>query len=377
MTETAEHLLSRTPLDALHRSLGAKLVPFAGYLMPLNYPRGIIAEHLHTRAEASLFDVSHMGQVDLAGSDIAARLERLVPADLAGLKPDRQRYTLFTNEAGGIVDDLMVTRRGDGLRLVVNASRRQIDLDHLRGHLGTASVKLRDDLALLALQGPKAAMALARLAPAVAGLSFMSAATLDLAGTRCDVTRSGYTGEDGFEISVPAAQAEGLARRLLEMQEVAPAGLGARDTLRLEAGLCLYGEDIDETTSVVEADLAWTIQKRRREQGGFPGAAAILRQLQEGVSRRRVGIRPEGRQIARAATPVLDAQGKEIGRLTSGSFGPTVNGAIAMGYVDRVQAAPGTMLGLMLRGTVRPAQVVSLPFVPHRYHFSPQPSGHS
>lgn len=370
MTETAEHPLSRTPLDALHRSLGAKLVPFAGYLMPLNYPRGIIAEHLHTRAEASLFDVSHMGQVDLAGADIAVRLERLVPADLISLKQDRQRYTLFTNESGGIIDDLMVTRRGDGLRLVVNAARREVDLDHLRRHLGAGAVTLRDDLALLALQGPKAATVLARLAPEAAELSFMGATTLDLAGARCDITRSGYTGEDGFEISVPATQAEELARRLLEMQEVAPAGLGARDTLRLEAGLCLYGEDIDEGTSVIEAALPWTIQKRRRQEGGFPGAELILRQLQQGAPRRRVGIKPEGRQIARAATPVLDAQGNEVGHLTSGSFGPTVNGPIAMGYIDGVHVEPGTALGLMLRGALRPAQIVALPFVPHRYHFS-------
>src|SRR5579862_6580157 len=333
--------LARTPLYDLHKSLGAKLVPFAGYEMPVQYPTGIIAEHLHTRAKAALFDVSHMGQVLLSGPRIIADLEALVPADIAGLAQGRVRYTVFTNESGGILDDLMAGKDGDALRLVVNAGPKQADLAHLRRHLGEQAVRWLEDRALLALQGPAAAEVLARFAPGVGALPFMSAAVVEIAAQRCHVTRSGYTGEDGFEISVPAAGAEALARRLLAEAEVIPAGLGARDTLRLEAGLCLYGSDIDTTTSVVEADLAWTIQPRRRREGGFPGAPVILRQLAEGAARRRVGIKPEGRQIARAETPIVDAAGKSIGYVTSGGFGPSVDSAIAMGYVAAAQAKPG------------------------------------
>jgi aminomethyltransferase len=365
----AEFALHRTPLHDLHKSLGAKMVPFAGYDMPVQYAPGIMAEHLHTRAKAGLFDVSHMGQVRLDGAAAAPALESLVPGDIAGLAPGRMRYTLFTNDAGGILDDLMVTNAGNHLILVVNASRKQDDLSHLRRHLaGRAKVMPLDDRALLALQGPAAAAVLARLAPRVDEMSFMTGAALEVDGLPCFVTRSGYTGEDGFEISVPALSAERLARRLLAQPEVMPAGLGARDSLRLEAGLCLHGHDIDETTSVVEADLAWAVQKRRRAEGGFPGAAAIARQFKDGAPRKRVGIKPEGRAPAREGTDIVGNSGAVIGRITSGGFGPSADGPIAMGYVAAAQAALGTPLKLMVRGTPRPARIVPLPFVPHRYH---------
>jgi aminomethyltransferase len=364
----AEEQLARTPLYALHESLGAKLTAFAGYAMPVQYPAGIIAEHLHTRAKAALFDVSHMGQVVLAGAGIAAKLEHLVPADIAGLSSGRVRYTVFTNDRGGIIDDLMVAKDGETLRLVVNASRKAEDVAHLRAALGAGAVTYLDDRALIALQGPAAAAVLARLARGVDTMAFMSMAPVEIDGIACHVTRSGYTGEDGYEISVPAVSAEQLARRLLTEPEVAPAGLGARDTLRLEAGLCLYGIDIDETTTPIEADLAWTIQKRRRAEGGFPGAAIIQRELGQGASRRRVGIKPEGRQIARGHTPIIDAAGTEIGTVTSGGFSPSLEGAIAMGYVPAALARPGTALRLSVRGAERPAQIAALPFVPHRYH---------
>jgi aminomethyltransferase len=370
MTEVS---LAQTPLHELHKSLGAKLVAFAGYEMPVQYPAGIIAEHLHTRAKASLFDVSHMGQVSLSGPKIAAALESLVPADIAGLAQGRVRYTVLTNDQGGILDDLMVAKDGEALHLVVNAARKQADLDHLRAGLGAQAVRYHDARALLALQGPEAAAVLNRLAPGIDRLAFMAAAPIEIAGQRCMVTRSGYTGEDGFEISVAASGAEALARALLALPGVAPAGLGARDTLRLEAGLCLYGSDIDETTSVIEADLAWTIQPRRRKEGGFPGAAVILRQLAEGAPRRRVGIKPEGRQIARGGTSIVDTRGTVIGQVTSGGFGPSVDGAIAMGYVASSHAMPGTEIGLIVRGATKPARIVKLPFVPHHYHQSPAP----
>jgi aminomethyltransferase len=368
----AEEKLARTPLYALHQSLGAKLTAFAGYEMPVQYPAGIIAEHLHTRAKASLFDVSHMGQVVLAGADIAAKFERLVPAEIVGLRSGRVRYTVFTSDRGGIIDDLMVAKDGAVLRLVVNAARKTEDLAHLRGALGDGAVTYLEERALIALQGPAAAAVLARLARGAETMAFMSVAAVAIAGIACYVTRSGYTGEDGYEISVPEADAEKLARRLLAEPEVAPAGLGARDTLRLEAGLCLYGNDIDESTTPVEADLAWTIQKRRRAEGGFPGAAIIQRELALGATRRRVGIKPEGRQIARGHTPIIDAAGNEIGMITSGGFSPSLEGAIAMGYVPSALAAPGTALRLSVRGAARLAQIAALPFVPHRYHLPPR-----
>ena len=358
----------RTPLYDLHLSLGAKMVPFAGYDMPVQYGAGIMAEHLHTRAKAGLFDVSHMGQARLVGADAAAALERLVPGDIKGLAPGRMRYTLFTNERGGILDDLMVTAASDHLFLVVNAGRKVQDFAHLERHLaGTAKLTPLPERALIALQGPAAATVLARLAPGAAALAFMTGASFPLDGIDCFVTRSGYTGEDGFELSVPADSAERLARRLLAEPEVMPAGLGARDSLRLEAGLCLYGHDIDETTTVVEADLAWTIQKRRRADGGFPGAAAIARELASGARRKRVGIRPEGRAPAREGTEITDAAGTAIGRITSGGFGPSADGPVAMGYVATAAAALGTPVKLLVRGTPRPGRIVPLPFVPHRY----------
>jgi aminomethyltransferase len=364
----AEDKLAYTPLYELHKSLGAKLTPFAGYDMPVQYSAGIIAEHLHTREQASLFDVSHMGQVVLRGADIVAKFERLVPADITGLRSGRVRYTMFTNERGGILDDLMVAKDGDALRLVVNASRKAEDIALMRAALGDGAVTYLDDRALIALQGPAAAAVLARLARGVEAMAFMSMAPVEIDGIACFVTRSGYTGEDGYEISVPGDAAEKLAQRLLAEPEVAPAGLGARDTLRLEAGLCLYGNDIDETTTPIEADLAWTIQKRRREQGGFPGDAIIQRELAQGASRRRVGIKPEGRQIARGHTPIVDGASQEIGMITSGGFSPSLEGAIAMGYVPAALAATGTALRLSVRGAGRSAQIADLPFVPHRYH---------
>jgi aminomethyltransferase len=361
--------LKRTPLHALHCELGARMVPFAGYEMPVQYPAGILAEHLHTRSQAGLFDVSHMGQIRLAGAQAVAAFERLVPSDLQALSLMRMRYTLLLNEQGGILDDLMATRSTDGLFLVVNAARKEADLAHLQQHLrSAATVELLADRGLLALQGPAAAAVLSRIAPGVDRLGFMNAAEMTIASRPCLIARSGYTGEDGFEISLPANDAEPLARQLLAQPEVAPIGLGARDSLRLEAGLCLYGHDIDESTTAVEADLAWTIGKRRRVEGGFPGAVTILRQLAEGAPRKRVGIRPDGRAPAREATEIIGTSGNPIGRVTSGGFGPSIGGPIAMGYVDRAYSTEGTALALLVRGTPRPARVARLPFVPTRYY---------
>lgn len=361
--------LKRTPLHDLHRELGARLVPFAGWEMPVQYPAGILAEHQHGRAAAALFDVSHMGQVRLDGADAAIALERLVPADIQGLKPGRARYTQFTDGQGGILDDLIVSNAGDHLFLVVNAGCRDADLDHLRGALEPA-VRVTElaDRALLALQGPAAATVLARLAPPAAELPFMGTAEMDLSGVPCRVSRLGYTGEDGYEISVPAADAMPLARTLLAQPEVKPAGLGARDSLRLEAGLPLYGHEIDTSTTPVEAGLAWSIQKRRRQEGGFAGAEVILRQLAEGTTRRLVGIRPEGRAPAREGSEIQDANGRTIGKVTSGGFGPSLGAPVAMGYVETEHAEPGRELSLIVRGKPLPARVAALPFVPRRYH---------
>jgi aminomethyltransferase len=378
-TDPADEPLATTPLDALHRSLGARMVPFAGYAMPVQYDMtgalaarcrgGVMAEHLHCRSQAALFDVSHMGQARLEGDGAVAAFEALVPGDIAGLKPGRQRYTLFTNEAGGIIDDLMVANPGDGaLFLVVNAARKAVDVTHLRTRLPD-HVNLIElpDRALLALQGPLAVSVLARMAPEVATLPFMGFAAIAIAGIACWVSRSGYTGEDGFEISVPADQAEALARALLEAPEVAPAGLGARDSLRLEAGLCLYGDDIDELTSPIEAGLTWVIGKRRKLGWDFPGGQVMRDQLANGVVRRRVGIRPEGRAPARALTTIMAEDGTEAGTVTSGGFSPSLNAPIAMGYVRKDLAEDGTRLNLIVRGKAAPATVVPLPFVPHRY----------
>lgn len=362
-------ILAKTPLHSLHRDLGAKLVPFAGYDMPVQYPTGILAEHNHTRTAASLFDVSHMGQAIIRGGDRVAALERLVPGDIRALAEGRTRYTQFTTEQGGILDDLMVTNAGDHLFLVVNAACKAADLAHLKAGLGAgAEVEELDDRALLALQGPAAAQVMARLAPAAAEMAFMSWRHLEVAGIPCWISRSGYTGEDGFEISVPAAQAEALAQRLLAEDGVRPVGLGARDSLRLEAGLCLYGSDIDTTTTPVEAALTWSISKRRRSEGGYPGAAVVQRQLAEDAPRLRVGLKPVDKAPARAHTAITDKEGRPLGEVTSGGFGPTVGGPVAMGYVRADHARPGTAVMLVVRGVPREARVVELPFVPHRYH---------
>jgi aminomethyltransferase len=371
----AEEPLKRTPLHGLHLEWGAKMVPFAGYDMPVQYPSGILSEHLHTRAQAGLFDVSHMGQLRLTarpGGDAAAALESVVTSDIRGLGQAKMRYALFTNESGGILDDLMVTNLGDHLMLVVNAGCKEADEAHLRRHIdGDVDIENLSRRALLALQGPAAAQALARLVPDCRKLEFMSSAVWVIEGTRCFVTRSGYTGEDGFEISVPNEAAEALARRLLAMPEVKPIGLGARDSLRLEAGLCLYGHDIDTTTTPVEAGLAWSIGARRRKEGGFPGARIIQQQLAQGPSRRRVGILPDGRQPAREHTEIQDGAGMKLGEITSGGFGPSLGAPVAMGYVAASAAALGTALTLMVRGKPQPARTAALPFVKHNYKRQP------
>jgi aminomethyltransferase len=369
-TAPATDALLRTPLHALHREFGARMVPFAGYDMPVQYPDGILKEHLHCRASAGLFDVSHMGQARIDGAAAVAALEALVPGDLAALAPGRMRYTMFTDDNAGILDDLMVTARRDGgFVVVLNAACKAADMAHLEAGLtGGARATLMDDRALLALQGPKAAEVMARLAPGAEAMEFMSAADMTIAGIDCFVSRSGYTGEDGYEISVAASGAEALACKLLAEPEVAPIGLGARDTLRLEAGLCLYGHDIDTTTTPVEAGLAWTISKRRRAEGGFPGAARISKELAEGPARKRVGIRPEGRAPARDGTAVSDSAGHAVGTVTSGGFSPSLAAPVAMGYVASSSAAPGTALSLDVRGKALAARVADLPFVPHRYH---------
>jgi len=367
-TDSSESL-KKTPLHALHVELGGKMVPFAGYDMPVQYPAGILKEHQHTRARAGLFDVSHMGQVRLTGDDAAAALEALVPGDIKGLGERRMRYTLFLNETGGILDDLMVTNAGDHLFLVVNAARKEHDVAHLTERLkGRAEVELLDDLALMALQGPDAAGVLARFVPEAADMKFMSYLPATFDGVPVVLTRSGYTGEDGYEISCDKADAEAIARALLAQPEVEPIGLGARDSLRLEAGLCLYGHDIDETTTPVEAALEWALSKRRRAEGGFPGAEIVLAQLQSGAQRRRVGIRPDGRQPAREHTEIVDEAGNRLGEVTSGGFGPTANGPVAMGYVDIGRAAVDTPLTLMVRGKPLAAKVAAMPFVPQRYY---------
>ncbi len=372
MSDTEDNL-KQTPLHDLHLELGGRMVPFAGYAMPVQYPAGIMAEHQQTRGGAGLFDVSHMGQVTITDADggagAAAAIESLVPADVQGLAPGRSRYSFFTNAEGGILDDLTITRTGDGLFVVVNAACKDADFAHLQAGLaGQAEVSMDETAGMLALQGPAAAEVLARLAPEVAGMAFMTQIEVALAGATCRVSRAGYTGEDGYEIAVPGAAADALARRLLAEPEVGPVGLGARDSLRLEAGLCLYGHDIDKTTTPVEAGLTWAIQKRRREEGGFPGAEVIQRQLAEGPARRRVGLRPEGRAPVREGAELLNGQGETAGRVTSGVFGPSVGAPVAMGYVDAGLAAPDTAVTALVRGREQPCRVAKLPFAPHRYH---------
>ncbi|SDI04310.1 aminomethyltransferase [Bradyrhizobium sp. Rc2d] len=371
--------LRRTPLYDLHVSLGGKMVPFAGYDMPVQYPAGVLKEHLHTRASAGLFDVSHMGQIALRPKsgrveDAARALERLVPQDVVAIAPGRQRYAQFTNADGGILDDLMVANFGDHLFLVVNAACKDADEAHLRAHLsGDCVIDSLADRALIALQGPKAESALAKMCAVAPSMTFMDAGPHEVAGLPCFVSRSGYTGEDGFEISVPAGDAERLAKTLLENPDLMPIGLGARDSLRLEAGLCLYGHDIDTTTTPVEAALEWSVQKSRRtggaRAGGFPGADAILAHFDKGASRRRVGLRAEGRAPVREGA-LLFAEataGGPIGKVTSGGFGPSLNAPVAMGYVPTSRSALGTKLFAEVRGQRLPLQVAAMPFVKNTY----------
>ncbi|MGZ8368986.1 MAG: glycine cleavage system aminomethyltransferase GcvT [Rhodoplanes sp.] len=371
--------LKRTPLHALHVRLGARMVPFAGYDMPVQYPTGIIKEHEHTRAAAGLFDVSHMGQIALRPrsgriEDAARALETLVPADIVGLPQGRQRYALFTNEGGGILDDLMVSNQGDHLFLVVNASRKEADEEHLRTHLAAScEVVPLCERALVALQGPQAVDVLASFAPELRAMRFMDARTIALMGERCLASRSGYTGEDGFEISLPAEKAEAFCGALLQNPAVKPIGLGARDSLRLEAGLCLYGADLDVITTPVEAALVWSIGGVRRaggaRAGGFPGGETILKQMAESARRRRVGLKPEGRAPVRGGTIIYPAEhgGEPIGTVTSGGFGVSVGAPVAMGYVEPALAQPGTTLFADVRGKRLPVRVAALPFVPARF----------
>jgi len=367
--------LKQTPLHSLHATRGGRMVPFAGYEMPVQYADGIIAEHNHVRTQAGLFDVSHMGQAFLVGTDhetVARALETLVPADMVNLAPGRQRYTQFTDARGGILDDLMVTRSADPaedgvLFLVVNAATKEADYGHIAAHL-PAGVRLirADHRALVAVQGPMARDAVGRHCPEAVPMPFMSAITTRFDGIDCHISRSGYTGEDGYEISCKATRVRAIVERLLSEPSVKLIGLGARDSLRLEAGLCLYGHDIDTTTSPVEAALTWSIQKRRRVEGGFPGAERIQREIADGPARLRVGIKPEGRAPAREGTEIT-LDDNPIGKVTSGGFGPSVNGPIAMGYVEARYGAPGTAVMLTVRGKEMPARIAALPFVPHKY----------
>jgi len=364
--------LSRTPLHALHLELGAKMVEFAGYEMPVSYPEGILKEHRHCRESAALFDVSHMGQLRVVGADAAKALESLVPMDVVDLAVGKQRYALFTNQNGGILDDLMITRREDHFFLIVNAACKAADTRHLITNIGhRCTIHPLPDRALLALQGPQAAKALSQLNPGVAALTFMTGASFTLAGADCFVTRSGYTGEDGYEISVAAEKADALARALLALREVKPAGLGARDTLRLEAGLCLYGHDINDSTTPVEAGLTWSIQKVRRQGGarhaGYPGAAVIDVQLSTPPSTKRVGLLGLERVPVREGAVVVDAHGRKLGHVTSGTLSPTLGEPIAMAYLAANHALPHHEVYAEVRGKRQPMRVSAMPFTPHRY----------
>jgi aminomethyltransferase len=379
LARDSETSLKRTPLHALHIARGGKMVPFAGYEMPVQYSAGVMKEHLHTRAAAGLFDVSHMGQIALHAKsgkvqDAALALERLVPQDIIAIAPGRQRYAQFTNDTGCILDDLMVANLSSHLFLVVNAACKAEDEAHLRAHLSDACViEPLPDRALLALQGPKAESVLARFCADAPAMRFMDAGPRRVDGIDAFVSRSGYTGEDGFEISVPADKAEALAAALLDASDVLPIGLGARDSLRLEAGLCLYGHDIDSTTTPAEAALQWSVQKSRRNggarAGGFPGAELIQSQLENGAPRRRVGLKPEGRAPVREAAPLFadDSSNQQIGKITSGGFGPSLNAPVAMGYLPTPLAADGGTVFAELRGQRLPLRVTAMPFVPNTY----------
>ena len=367
MDDTQSTAPQTVALDAFHREHGARMVPFAGYAMPVQYD-GIIAEHNHTRTAASLFDVSHMGQAIIRGDNLAAVFEKLVPADLQDLQENQQRYTMLTNDQGGILDDFMIARVGHNFHIVVNASRKNSDFPYIAETLGNAyKLDVLNEHALLALQGPTAAEVLDRLSPNIKTMPFMSVQNIEIKGIPCFVSRSGYTGEDGFEISLEASAAEQLAQILLNEPEIKLAGLGARDSLRLEAGLCLYGNEIDETTTPIEAGLTWTVGKRRRAEGGFPGDSIIQSQIKTGVSRKRVGLQPEGRAPVRAHVDIIDQSEAIIGEVTSGGFGPSINAPIAMGYVSTDFAKPDTPVQFSQRNKIITGKVIKLPFVNHRY----------
>jgi aminomethyltransferase len=373
-----QETLLKTPLHALHLELGARMVPFAGYAMPVQYPAGLVAEHHHTRAAAGLFDVSHMGQLRLAGPDAAAAFETLMPVDVVGLAVNKQRYGLLLTDEGTIIDDLMFVNRGHDLFVIVNGACKAGDIAHIQDRIGQrCQVEPLPDRGLLALQGPQAVQALQRVVPGVEQLVFMTGAPFQWQGHDLYITRSGYTGEDGCEISVPAAATEAFARALLAQPEVKPIGLGARNSLRLEAGLCLYGNDIDTTTTPVEAALNWAIQKVRRtggaRAGGFPGAERVLAELDgtRPLARKRVGLVALERVPVREHTPLQDAQGRAIGEVTSGLLAPTANQPVAMGYMPPEHAAVGTRVNALVRGKPVPMQVSALPFVPNRYYRGP------
>lgn len=370
--EPLDRELRTVALDSLHHELGARMVPFAGYSMPVQYLSGIIAEHKQTRTRAGLFDISHMGQVRISGPDVAKALEKLVPGNLVDLPPFKQRYTVFTTASGGVFDDFMVTNIGDHFFLVVNAARKDEDLRYLKERmLENCTIELLSDQALIALQGPQASGVLARLAPGSEQLKFMTAGYFVLDSLDCLITRCGYTGEDGFEISVPALQADRVARLLLNQPEVNPIGLGARDSLRLEAGLSLYGHELDESTTLIEAGLQWVVAKRyqgiSKMDACFPGAEITLGQIRDGVAKKRVGLIPEGRAPIREGTQILNFKDEVVGRVTSGGFGPTIGGPVAMAYIDAEYASVGSRLIAVLRNKPCPVRVTALPFVKHNY----------
>uniref|UniRef100_UPI0024956092 glycine cleavage system aminomethyltransferase GcvT n=1 Tax=Ruegeria atlantica TaxID=81569 RepID=UPI0024956092 len=357
----------RTPLYDLHVELGGKLVDFAGWEMPVQYPLGIMGEHKQCREKAALFDVSHMGQVILRGENVGEKLEALCPQAYATLKPGKARYGFFTNADGGIMDDLIVSNAGDYYFVVVNAALRHQDIPHMRDNLDGVEVTEIFDRALVAVQGPAAENVVGDLCPAARDLKFMETTEAPINGVDCRISRLGYTGEDGYEISIPEDKAIEVSKAFLAHEDCGAAGLGARDSLRLEAGLCLYGNDIDQSTSPIEASLGWAIQKRRKEEGGFPGADRVQKELAEGPAKKLVGIKPDGRAPARQGVEIQCAEGNTIGQITSGVFGPTVGGPVAMGYVSKGHGEPGETVNLIIRGKPQPAQIVALPFVKQNY----------